>query len=76
MRCKACDVALSDRESTRKAEGTGEYLDLCDKCVGPIVYVGIVDSPVNADEESFNGVEEVVEDDDVFLTQEDFHQGE
>ena len=32
MRCTACDRNLSDFESTRKDETTGEYLDLCNKC--------------------------------------------
>ena len=32
MKCKACDVALSDQESTRKYTGTDEYADLCNKC--------------------------------------------
>ena len=27
MRCKACNVALDDIESTRKDKQTGEYLD-------------------------------------------------
>jgi len=31
-RCYACDANLSDYESTRKSEVTGEYLDLCNKC--------------------------------------------
>lgn len=33
MRCKACNVALDDIESTRKDKQTGEYLDLCVKCL-------------------------------------------
>lgn len=33
MRCKACDVALNDFEATRKSEKTGEYLDLCNRCL-------------------------------------------
>jgi len=32
MKCKACDVALSDQESTRKYTGTDEYADLCNTC--------------------------------------------
>lgn len=32
MRCRACDVVLSDFEATRKSRLTGEYLDLCDTC--------------------------------------------
>jgi hypothetical protein len=36
MRCKACDVNLSDNESTRKSESTGEYMDLCNHCFSTI----------------------------------------
>ena len=32
MRCLACDVALTDFESTRKSATSGEYVDLCNKC--------------------------------------------
>ena len=32
MRCRACDKNLSDFESTRKNEVTGEYEDLCNEC--------------------------------------------
>ncbi len=36
MRCQACNVALSDAESTRKSATTGEYLDLCNHCLSAI----------------------------------------
>ena len=32
MRCKACNVALSDQESTRKYIDSEEYTDLCNTC--------------------------------------------
>lgn len=32
MRCKACNVALNDIDSTRKSTATGEYYDLCGVC--------------------------------------------
>ena len=32
MRCRACNVELSDYESTRKYSATQEYVDLCDHC--------------------------------------------
>lgn len=32
MRCKACDVELTDFESTRKSITSGEYIDLCNTC--------------------------------------------
>lgn len=33
MRCKACNVALSDHESTKKDEVTEEYYDMCLHCL-------------------------------------------
>jgi len=33
MRCIACNALLSDYESTRKSQTTGEYLDLCNHCL-------------------------------------------
>lgn len=35
MRCVACDVELSDYESTRK-DLHGNYIDMCNKCYGTI----------------------------------------
>ena len=32
MHCVACDKTLSDYETTRKNESTGEYIDLCNRC--------------------------------------------
>jgi len=32
MRCQACNQNLSDFESTRKSNTTGEYIDLCNSC--------------------------------------------
>jgi len=32
MRCLACNCILSDFESTRKNEETGQYEDLCNEC--------------------------------------------
>lgn len=32
MRCKACDKALTEFESTRKSASTGEFVDLCNEC--------------------------------------------
>lgn len=36
MRCKICNVILSDYESTRKDPTTGEYLDTCGECLREI----------------------------------------
>ena len=33
MRCYCCNRVLSDYESTRKSATTGNYLDMCNKCV-------------------------------------------
>ena len=33
MRCQACDKNLNDWESTKKNEITGEFYDLCYKCL-------------------------------------------
>ena len=37
MRCKACDVLLTDFESTIKCVNSGEFLDLCSVCRGYII---------------------------------------
>ena len=34
MRCKACDVMLSDYENSRKDKLTGDFIDLCSECYG------------------------------------------
>ena len=36
MRCCACDKALNDSEATRRVLSTGDFLDMCNKCYGPI----------------------------------------
>lgn len=33
MRCQCCDRMLNDFESTRRLKSTGEFADLCNKCV-------------------------------------------
>lgn len=33
MRCQDCNENLTDEESTRKDERTGQYLDLCNTCL-------------------------------------------
>jgi len=32
MKCLSCDVILSDFEATRKYAGSGQFVDLCNKC--------------------------------------------
>ena len=36
MKCASCDNMLSDREASRKGIFSGEYLDLCDRCISTI----------------------------------------
>lgn len=36
MRCKACNKALSDYESTRKSDVSKEFIDLCNGCYSTI----------------------------------------
>ena len=36
MKCSCCDVILSTRESVRKFQSSGEYVDMCDKCLSTI----------------------------------------
>lgn len=37
MRCKACDENLSNEEATRKSPNTGDYIDMCNRCLGTVV---------------------------------------
>jgi hypothetical protein len=36
MRCRSCDEALTDYESTRKSLATGDYINLCRGCFDTI----------------------------------------
>lgn len=58
MRCKACNKALSDFESTRKSTETGEYIDLCNWCYGTISK----DAPMHEREDLRD--EEIIDNDD------------
>jgi hypothetical protein len=33
MRCRACNVNLTDFESTRRGASSGDFLDLCNSCL-------------------------------------------
>ena len=59
MKCQACNKNLSDFESTRKSIVTGEYIDLCNKCISG---VGIV----SQDREDLRDVEVTDDDTDDF----------
>lgn len=37
MRCQSCDKNLNDWESTKKNPTTGEYEDLCSKCLNVVI---------------------------------------
>lgn len=36
MRCRSCDEALTDYETTRKSLFTGEYINFCNDCFSSI----------------------------------------
>jgi hypothetical protein len=36
MRCSACNVILTTQESTRKFKVSGDYVDMCNKCLHTI----------------------------------------
>ena len=36
MRCVACNVILTTQESTQKFVGSGDYVDMCNKCLSTI----------------------------------------
>ena len=36
MRCECCNVLLTTQESTRKFKTSGEYVDMCNKCLHTI----------------------------------------
>jgi len=36
MKCQACDVILTTQEATRRFEESGEFVDLCNKCLSTI----------------------------------------
>lgn len=66
MRCRACDVLISDKEATKKSSVTGEYFDLCTWCFNTIKdQVMAEDSPLFADsDEGFRSVLEKEEKDE------------
>lgn len=36
MRCSCCNVILTTQESTRKFKVSGDYVDMCNKCLNTI----------------------------------------
>lgn len=63
MRCAICDVMLSDFEATRKHADTGEYLDLCCKCLS-YTKTPTVDNFDLADSEDLANMESLDDDDE------------
>lgn len=37
MVCISCNIFLTDLEATRRSPETGEFLDMCNACLGTIV---------------------------------------
>lgn len=58
MRCKACDVILSDFEATRKYAGTNEYCDLCNDCLGKSDVLEVLTVVERDDLNSFEALED------------------
>ena len=48
MRCQACDKNLNDWESVKKNDATGDYEDLCSRCLNS-VRLSVSDSQFVAD---------------------------
>lgn len=36
MKCSCCDVILTTQEATRRFKGSGEFVDMCGKCLATI----------------------------------------
>jgi hypothetical protein len=46
MRCKSCNVLLTDYEATIRGSNTGDYFDLCTSCLKEVaVSIEINDRP-------------------------------
>jgi hypothetical protein len=60
MRCLACNVALSDFESTRKYT-SGGYVDLCNKCF----YSGVHQQVYVSEREDLRGTVDVDDDQEI-----------
>lgn len=52
MRCRACNCLLTDFESTRRSSVTNDFIDMCNRCVAPVLAVAeTVDNWTNYDPE-------------------------
>ena len=51
MRCSCCNVILTPAESVRRFKGSGEFVDMCNKCLSTISDdIETVDGSVDQDE--------------------------
>lgn len=66
MRCLSCNRNLTDREASRKGLFTGDYLDLCERCISTIPDFEYVENPLASDKPVVDETELQVEDDDAF----------
>ena len=62
MRCQDCNANLTDEESVRKDERTGDYMDLCNNCLSNFYLDTCSDLPIDLLDESGEPASE--EDDD------------
>lgn len=59
MRCYSCDCILNPEESVRKFKGSGQFTELCSKCLRTISEIETVEgSYAKEDEESLEEDEE------------------
>lgn len=48
MRCTCCNTILTPAESVRRFKGSGEFVDMCNKCLSTISdEVGVVEGSVS-----------------------------
>lgn len=58
MKCSCCDVILTTAESVRKFKSSGEYVDMCNKCLSTISDDVVVVDGAASDEEDSSESEE------------------
>ena len=58
MRCTCCNKILNDFEATRRHAVTGEFLDICNKCIKDLGIPSIDRSDLKPNEEMVDDMEE------------------
>jgi len=54
MKCSCCDVILTTQESVRKFKNSGEYVDMCNKCLSTISDdVQVIDGEAEDEDDSY-----------------------